>query len=374
MRASLLGTALAVALAAVALTGPAGIASGQAGGCRPWRAVPVPPADGTLQGISGTSSSDLWVVGQLLKPRILHWNGAWWHETPQEDPTNDGLFDVEAIAPDDAWAVGYQNSSIDPLAMHWDGQRWVVISTPSPGFTHYLYGLDAIASDDVWAVGSFTTDENLWPLALHWDGALWTQVRTVDPAPYSELFYGISAVSSDEVWAVGRQEVEPFTYQPLIARWDGAQWSVVEAASPPAGESAHLYEVSAISPTDAWAVGWYGDPFPDRPMIQHWDGTSWSFVQVPTYPGAATLLGIEAIATDDVWAVGGFATLEGGGRPITLHWDGTSWTEFPAPDPGDAGFLALSAVSTNQIWAAGSYFAGEEGEQPLTIRSRGVCP
>jgi hypothetical protein len=330
--------------------------------------VPVPPADGSLQGISGTSSTDLWVVGQLLKPRVLHWNGAFWHEPPQDNPIGDGLFDVEAIAPDDAWATGYQNSARDLLAMHWDGGRWDVVPTPSPGSYQELYGVDAVSSTNVWAVGDFSTD-HIYALALNWDGTRWSQVQTVDSSPYSEVFYGISAMEAGDVWAVGYQQPEPFVSQSLIQHWDGNTWSVVEAAPPPVGEISILYEVSALSPTDAWAVGWYGSPFPNRPMIQHWDGTSWSLVQTPSYPGGASLYGVEAIASDDVWAVGQFATLDvEDTRPITLHWDGTTWTEYPAPNPEHVGLLTVTEISPTEIWAAGS-----TGGEPFTTRTRGVC-
>jgi hypothetical protein len=362
---TLLRGALALALGAALVAAPAGASPGGEGGCRPWRAVPVPPADGGLDGISGTSSTDVWAVGQMLKPRILHWNGAWWHEAPQDNPIQDGLFDVKAIAADDAWAAGYQNSGIDPLTMHWDGERWSVVLTPAPASSPILYGLDATASDDVWAVGSF---------ALHWDGTHWTEVETADTGAISEVFYGISAVAPDDVWAVGYQLLESGDSDSLIEHWDGTAWTVVEAALPPVGEVSVLFEVSALSPTDAWAVGWYGDPFPSRPMVQHWDGMSWSLMQTPSYPGGATLLGVEVIASDDAWAVGGFATLEGNARPITLHWDGSSWTEFPAPNPDNVGLLTVTEVSPTQIWAAGGYSAGALGEQPFSIRSRGVCP
>src|SRR4051812_27490823 len=68
-----------------------------------------------------------------------------WHVVPSPyagaQPDGNTLLAVDAISPSDAWAVGsYYNPSScgtcpTPLAMHWDGAAWSLVSTPAIPFT-----------------------------------------------------------------------------------------------------------------------------------------------------------------------------------------------------------------------------------------------
>ena len=90
--------------------------------------------------------------------------------------------------------------------------------------------------------------------------------------------------SSDGAWAVGSEPTSSF----LIAHWDGAAWSAIDAEIPLGGAewSAALSDVVALSPSDAWAVGRHqGPPEGDGaaetfPLIEHWDGVAWEVVEV----------------------------------------------------------------------------------------------
>lgn len=142
---------------------------GGSGGQRPWLwhtdgstvtslMAPSLPADspGALQGIHGTSGSDLWAVGHvddqtlgvdLMRQRILiyHYDGSTWTRVPGLDtlvPPVVGrqqvLYDVYARAADDVWAVGtvgYQSgvSAGRLLALHYDGVAWAVVPVTYTG-------------------------------------------------------------------------------------------------------------------------------------------------------------------------------------------------------------------------------------------------
>jgi S-layer homology domain len=58
--------------------------------------------------------------------------------------------------------------------------------------------------------------------------------------------------------------------------------------------------VTALSPSDIWAVGANG-----QTLTEHWNGSSWSVVSSPS-PGSSYnyLNGVTAISSSDVWAVG----------------------------------------------------------------------
>jgi hypothetical protein len=354
-----------------------GVHSGalEAGPCRAWRVVPAPPLLGSsLDSVAGTSPREVWAVGSYFGPEppvIIHWDGTAWTQFPQQ--RDDYILNgVDALSPNDAWAVGYY-AGIRPLALHWDGTSWEQTPNPVPGSYHYVQDVEAIALDDVWAVGHYVGPQGLQGLALHWDGASWSAVPPV-PLRYGSGLYGVTAASSNDVWAVGfRARPELGNHEPLIEHWDGIRWSVVEAAPPPSGDNRQLFEVAAISSDDIWAVGFYASPDPAQPLIEHWDGTKWSLAEVPYLEDGNDLFGVDAISPDNVWAVGKTFTIAS--RPLTMHWDGTAWTKVRAPSPSDnAGLSAVTAVSSRDIWAVGSYFDYENGaSRPLTEHSRGMC-
>jgi hypothetical protein len=65
------------------------------------------------------------------------------------------------------------------------------------------------------------------------------------------------------------------------ATWDGTSWTV----RPTATGGASL-GVACASATDCTAVGWTGEPktFDQKPVAQHWNGSSWSQQNVPNPP------------------------------------------------------------------------------------------
>ncbi len=75
------------------------------------------------------------------------------------------------------------------------------------------------------------------------------------------------------------------------------------------------------------------------------------------------LLGVAAVAPNDVWAVGQ-STDFGAGQTLIVHWNGTAWSTVPSPHPGTYSVLrSVSAVSANDMWAVGTYYtrAGHPG-------------
>ena len=70
--------------------------------------------------------------------------------------------------------------------------------------------------------------------------------------------------------------------QPLIEHWDGTSWSVV--SSPNLTQGGFLSAVTAISTNNVWAVG--EDDNLSVDLVEHWDGTSWSVVSSPAFNGS----------------------------------------------------------------------------------------
>jgi hypothetical protein len=110
--------------------------------------------------------------------------------------------------------------------------------------------------------------------------------------------------------------------------------------------------VAAVASNDVWAVG--GPVFvvnTDSAFIEHWDGTSWSIVSSPKLPKGSYLTGVTAPASNNVWAVGFNGNLS---AAVVEHWDGTSWSIVSSPAfTGVGGLNAVSADASNDVWAVG---------------------
>ena len=343
--------------------------------CPSWRMVPAPAlAFGVIGHVDGTSRSDVWAVGAYqyapAAPIALHWNGSVWTQAP-EQPMQGYASGMTALSASDAWAVGSTGSS--SFSMHWDGSIWGQVPVPVVGSYDNLASVTALSSTDVWAGGSTTDAQGIHPLVMHWGGSSWTQVPAPDGTPNSvNVFYGLTALGPGDIWAVGYHEPPALGHQPLIEHWDGTTWTVVDSPSL-VGDFNLLHEVSGTSSGDIWAVGTLGDETTAAPLIEHWDGTAWAVVQAPRVPGrAATLFGVAAISTTDVWAVGERQPNGSDIVPLVLHWDGARWgiVRTPTPDQGAAGTVA--AITPSDVWAGGSYYDPNLGSlRPLILRSKG---
>ena len=85
----------------------------------------------------------------------------------------------------------------------------------------------------------------------------------------------------------------------VIEHWDGTSWSLVPTPSGTATPQA-LSSVAALSPTDAWALGF--QPGTSNPAFQHWDGTAWSNVAVSGVSGV--VFGLAGAPTSTLLALG----------------------------------------------------------------------
>lgn len=161
----------------------------------------------------------------------------------------------------------------------------------------------------------------------------------------------VSADSPSDAWAVGANPTETTAF---AMHWDGTAWSTVPVQLP-GGIDSQLVAVKAISPTDVWAVGWYKNhQHHDMTLTEHWDGTAFSIVSSPN-PGARSnvLRDVEATGPEDVWAVGATNIRSGQkARAIVEHWDGASW-QLVTTTHLRQGLSAVSAVAPDGVWVAG---------------------
>jgi hypothetical protein len=312
----------------------------------------VPSANGgtgenELREISALAANDMWAVGVVDGDSLaLHWDGASWSIVPTPNPALGApLEGVVAIAPNDVWAVGGTGSSgldSSTIAMHWDGASWTIVPTPNPGGASVdrLFAVDAVAPNDVWAVGEFWDPNAVpQPLILHWDGASWTVVPN-DCGTYYAGLHGIHAIAANDIWAVGASS----------CHYDGVAWTEVDI--PQTGGAITLLGVEASAPDEVFAVG-RSVTCPDEFCVSdsyaiRWDGIRWLY----TFSAGSFLGGVEALDGDDAWAVGSDSV-----GAVILHWDGGSWSEVPSPVPADGGQLhGIEALGPSNLWAVGTHF------------------
>jgi hypothetical protein len=288
------------------------------------------PICATVNGVSGSSSSDIWAVGSANSqrdPHLRHYNGSTWTAsagaTLQPPPAgarslrSTGLNAVADLSPTNVWAVGravFADSSRHTLIEHLGPGGWSLVNGPTTTGSVFK-GISALAAGDIWAVGSQTSANGSSTLAAHYNGTSWTTSSTPNNNANNEL-NGVAAVAGDDVWAVGDSIKSAFdgvsTSKTLIEHFNGSGWTIVPSPNVGAGNNV-LTGVAAHAANDVWAVGYDDDhsgSIPVRKTVwMHWDGARWSVVASPNVgSGDNTLLGVIAPSgSSDVWAWGGSA-------------------------------------------------------------------
>ena len=347
----------------------------------------------TLNAVAAVSSRDAWAVGyqndnNLNDARTLaiHWDGANWKSIPSPNPgstpackganTGNVLNAVAAISMNDVWATGYSFTcttvDLTPMMIHWDGQKWKVVHTPSlgNGGNSSLNGLVALASDNIYAVGyQAASNGAVLTLVEHWNGKAWKVVPSPNRSTTGNLLSAVSANSSTDIWAVGVSVDEPSnSIQTFVEHFDGMKWKVVPSPNPLPKAFLNqnvLSSVRAVSANDVTAVGFLKDAGHQRELtlVEHWNGTKWSVVQSPNQsdaPGSLnSLTSVTAVSATDLYAVGFFGDAATNGQDETLveHFDGKKWEIVSSPTKGMAqqlnGAFALPGVA--DVWAVGAY-------------------
>lgn len=343
--------------------------------CSTWRLIPssnpATPPESSLSAVSALSSTAAWAVGGAfyegdgVQSLIEQWDGSTWKMSANAG--TDFLRGVVALSANDVWAVGSMLSSQNAttrvtLVEHWNGATWNIIASPNPGSPdNALNSIAAVAPNDLWAVGGYNTSSGRAPLIERWDGANWSVVESPAlDAVQGELFAVARIPSSRQFWAVGSllKAPRPSYEQPLIERWDGAAWQVVPSPALPQGALGGILKgVTAVSATEAWAVGNYtASNHTLRAFIAHWNGSDWSLATSPNIWG--TLNSVAATRSSNVQAVGlRYFGGTGSQHALIMRWNGSMWQVAISPEPTGTGYSTLDGISADGasgFWAVGS--------------------
>ncbi|RMF74673.1 MAG: hypothetical protein D6738_05705, partial [Acidobacteria bacterium] len=285
-------------------------------------------------------------------------------DSPDKGADSNVFDDVTVLDNGELWVVGTSRSLPDPafvVFMRREGQGWVEVAGPDtsayPGAGDFD-NLRGQPGGGFWAGGAIDVGGRVDPLVAHWDGAGWDHVEAVELRPQTVhpfagrggRVYAIDGTSPGDVWAVGRGDGfgdGGATAVPIALHWNGSSWTDVDVPVPFSERSRALFAVSAAAPDDVWAVG------ERRPksgaftgLIYHWDGTGWTEIDHPARTIFQSFLrDVEVVAPDDVWAVG-----EQPGSALIMHWDGTAWSLVDSGITQVTRLDEITAISPDDIW------------------------
>jgi hypothetical protein len=300
-----------------------------------WTVVRTPDLGPNFDSFYGATASQgwAWAVGERLNSKyqdralVEVWNGSGWSiaTIPQPGAVRDMLFGASALSPSDVWAVGDQeagNNVFETLVEHWNGHTWSVVPAPDPGSTgNHLYAVDAVSPDNVWAVGQQlgrrAPDQGL---VEHWNGTRWSVV----PMPASSATVLLDAVvaTGHQVWAAGEADTPGPGGRPLVEHYQKGTWLRASLPASAGSDWTNLYGL-AIAQKSVWAVGTYVDPATDNNnvLVLRGTGGKWTIDNAPNAGGLGFSDipgGITAI-DGQLWLAGTYTTATSNEIPLIEH-------------------------------------------------------
>jgi hypothetical protein len=283
-----------------------------------WTVIPTPTAGANpeLEAVSCTSETFCVAVGQTGRTLdgagfgvhdahalVEAWNGSGWRvqPTPAGSVSESGLTGVSCSSSSLCVAVGV------PVSVVWDGTGWKEIKLPAVRYRGELSAISCAGAFDCTAVGSYSLNkvgvEELGPLAERWDGHSWTVARPPGELdryrgklyPNNTWLTAISCLSRSFCLASGdaQRAQNGIGAGAYAERWDGTRWTRAVVGLP---RHSPFDGISCLSSTDCFAAGQFDTgifpaPSTQQPLVENWDGVSWSRTavpQVPTEPGSSS--------------------------------------------------------------------------------------
>jgi len=286
------------------------------------------------------------------------------------DPTSGSVGDLLLSVtgpPERAVAVGMHFVGGDGrpmLAQRIEGS-WQPVRVPTHAGARTIELQDAFADRArVWVVGAFRNDR---PQAGLFHEGRWFWSHPIDPGDGEDEFLGVTTSADGTVWAVGKHQVGA-NYQPLVERFDGTTWTVVRV--PHVQGSAVLKDVARAPNGRLYAAGWRVLPGGRTvPLVMATVGDRWFDQEVA---GNGLLSGVTVEPDGQPIAVGWRATPYGD-RVITFHRAGGWWR--PVQGSGkDAGRLTAVASGEATVAVGTRFVDGVPVPTVMRLSSHGWVP
>jgi hypothetical protein len=228
---------------------------------------------------------------------------------------------------------------------------WTVPPTPNPDGAHItsLVAVDCSSAHSCMAVGFAIgpAPGQATTVAEQWDGSSWQIVPTPNPpgATNSSLD-GISCPWRNVCLAVGRSGSST-TSVPLVELWNGTSWSIQPSPAVPRGTLTDI-DCSGLLSCTAVGYAFIGTSANIGTLAERWDGTGWHVQSTPNANGAgrSSLYGVSCPLRRTCTAVG-LSTAGSVDSPLVERWSGrvNAWRLQAAPKPAGAEGADLSGVS-----------------------------
>jgi hypothetical protein len=249
---------------------------------------------------------------------------------------------------------------------------WVIQRPPLPaGVYGALEGVSCTSASACTAVGAMATSQGTLTLAERWDGTQWTLQSTPNRPGLNNGLASVSCASATECVAVGSSGIGSSdsgstTIMPLVERWNGTSWSIQPVPAPGGVTRSLLLSVSCPSTSFCVASGDLYDPFvhplSGPAFIDMWDGTRWSQSTLVGAKNLAELPSVSCSTPTACAAVGTFLTNEQRTADLVEQWNGTVWSTHTIPLPaGVSTLLGVSCPDPTACNAVGTEFSFPSG-------------
>jgi hypothetical protein len=297
-----------------------------------WSVVDVPDVGG-LADISVLAPDDVWAVSYST---VIHWDGTTWDSMDLSKGNARSLSSISATAPNDVWVAGERpgfkvapnTNGWSTMVMHFDGHTWTQEDTPDQGTrNNYLKGVEALSPTDVWAAG-YSEDiggPQGATLAIHWDGTKWSLVPPPNPSPSLNIIWGTGQGGGGSVWALGDYRGPDRHLTPLILEWTGGSWHRLPLRGDIRWSAA---SAAGASQAQTWVVG---SEATSSFAIASCDSSVCRTKVPPDDQYDMQASSVWALSDTDAWLVGTRNATSGATTPIVQHWDGTRWSDVDVP-------------------------------------------
>ena len=165
---------------------------------------------------------------------------------------------------------------------------------------------------------------------------------------------GVACTSATFCMAVGSTAPRQITSRTLIEQWNGARWSRVPSPSPGRSRGAERCRMRERDELHRGGVQSADTPpgpsrvRPGSPLIERWNGRSWSVVPSPYHFPGTSLSGVSCPSATFCIAVGA------GVGALIERWNGHTWSVAASQiAPGDS-LSAVSCTAPTDCMAVGS--------------------
>ncbi|MBN1670081.1 MAG: VCBS repeat-containing protein [Kiritimatiellae bacterium] len=225
--------------------------------------------DCTLDGVWGTSSTDVYVVGRSSSGMpwtqfIMHYDGSeWTYQQWTVERISQVFRDIWGTGPSDVYAVGRES-------MYFDGQSWTPLGFPDDGPLSVETAVGGSRREGVFVAGPAQADGYLWHLAgspatdpANWEPLAMPPIVTEKKVFLSAIWGG---APSGAVYFLGMPDTDYRPAYPVVLRYttrDG--WTVTELAG---------FDLQWLWPEDIWGTA-ENNIYIAGVHVLHFDGTAW---------------------------------------------------------------------------------------------------